>query len=171
MQFRTAYSNRPKINSSYDIEKLKRETEDNHIVSDIKIFKRTRDGDIETDLHHRGLVCTSRTNVHKLIQKSAEGTKVYEILDKMARGLIGDVSFNQGSFIDVSTMPKDIIEVYETARKAEKEFSDVPKEMKDLFGSNPFEFASNFNADKWNKYLTEKIQAELKKKEGEDNGK
>lgn len=146
----------------------------NYKVSDIPVYKNVIDNatgtitTVSTGKSQKGLKQVSKTNVYLKIQEYAKGMDIYSILDRCSRGLIGDIAFNQGEFIDVAGYPKDILEAHQAVKNAQKEFDDIPTELKDIFGNDPLSFVKNFSLEKLAEFVNSKTEGN---KEVKDNGK
>ena len=158
----------PVILKSYT-DKIYCKTKPVYKVDNIPVYKNVVDSQtgqitkVATGKSFKGLKQVGEVNVYEKIQVAAKGMDIYSILDRCSRGLIGDISFNQSEFVDVAGYPKDIIEVHQTMKAAEKEFNDVSPELKNLFGNDPLTFLKNFSLDK----LADYAKSKEVKKDGE----
>lgn len=76
-------------------------------------------------------------NVEEIIQESAIGTDIYEIVDKCLK--TGDQSLinkGKGEYGDFTNMPTTRIEALQQIMKAEKEFNQLNKEIRAQFDND-----------------------------------
>lgn len=94
----------------------------------------------------KGLAVTSKTNVYEKIQASVPACNVNNIVRRFEMGDISVVNRTQGFYGDLTSAPKNIIEAQKTILNFEKQFAELPAEVRSEFGNNPFIFMENYEA-------------------------
>lgn len=117
----------------------------------------------------KGLVVTSKTNVYEKIQASVPACNVNNIVRRFEMGDISVVNRSQGFYGDLTAAPKNIIEAQKTILKFEKQFAELPAEVRSDFGNNPFVFMENYEAFV-KKYSNPKKKVDLQKEDYKKEG-
>lgn len=101
-------------------------------------------------------VMTGKTNVQEQIDAAAEGTRIYNIIEKFEKGEITNFAQRQGVYSDVSNSPKDIFEAQQATQQAT---SQLPSELRQILINR------GQITDEDIKAYVEKIQQSQKKEE------
>lgn len=101
-------------------------------------------------------VITGKTNVQEQIDAAAEGTRIYNIIEKFEKGEIGTLVQKQGVYGDANAIPKDIFQAQQATQQA---VNQLPSELRQTL-INKGEIT-----DEDIKTYVEKIQQSQKKEE------
>ena len=88
-----------------------------------------KDGELE-------LVQKGKTNVYEMIQASVESTKIENLLHAVAMGDVNAMKQVDATYMDTTTMPKNLMEMENLVIKAKREFDEFPAEVKELFNNS-----------------------------------
>lgn len=72
-----------------------------------------------------------KTNVYEKIQAAKDSTEIYNIIERYENGEIGLIQ-RQGTYGDVSEMPKSIFEAETQAQEANQNLNKLPKELRQI---------------------------------------
>lgn len=86
---------------------------------------------------YKVLVCTGKTNIYDKIQEDLESTKIENILKATAMGDFSMLRMQDPTYIDATTMPKNLMECQNIVLKAKQEFEKMPEEVRELFNNSP----------------------------------
>lgn len=87
------------------------------------------------------LVHTGNHDLNEFVQASLDGTKVYSILERFAKTQDPSIfNVSQGYYADVSSMPKDLLQVQNMLLNVDKQFSQLPSDVKEKYGNNVYKF-------------------------------
>ena len=77
------------------------------------------------------------------INSFAPGCDMAIILNKLQAGLI-PTGFDEKNCVDLSMMPKDVVDAMQKTREFKNQFSDFPPEVQELFNYDPNLFIQSF---------------------------
>lgn len=89
---------------------------------------------------HKELKKTGETNVDEMIQQDLEQSKIENILHQLALGNMDVLNQKDATYMDATTMPKELRETLNLVLKAKQEFEKFPVEVKELFHNSPDEY-------------------------------
>lgn len=97
------------------------------------------------------IVRTGETNIYEMIQASAEGCKLQNIIAKCN----GDYSslMAEGNFVDISEMPTSLMEMQNLILKTTDEFEKLPAEIKKKFENSVEKYISSYGTQEWGEAL------------------
>lgn len=82
-------------------------------------------------------------DISAYINSYAPGCDMAVILDKLQAGLI-NTSFDESNCVDLSLMPKDVVDAMQKTREFRESFADFPEEVQKLFGYDSNLFIQSF---------------------------
>lgn len=82
-------------------------------------------------------------DISAYINSYAPGCDMAVILDKLQAGLIS-TDFDEHNCVDLSLMPKDIVDAMQKTRQFREQFSEFPPEVQELFGYDSNLFIQSF---------------------------
>jgi hypothetical protein len=82
-------------------------------------------------------------DISAYINSYAPGCDMAVILDKLQAGLIS-TDFDEKNCVDLSLMPKDVVDAMQKTRQFREQFSDLPPEVQELFGYDSNLFILSF---------------------------
>lgn len=118
---------------------------------------------------------TGETNLYEKIQASHEGTKLENIIKKVTvTGDLTPLNIREGTYIDISDVPTNLIEIQNTMLKAKDQFYQLDAETRAKFDNSVEKYISTYGSEEWMKNLNllEEIKEEIKeevKEEGKEN--
>ena len=77
-----------------------------------------------------------------MIQADLEQSKIENILHAVAMGDLSALQQRESTYIDATQFPTNLMEAQNIVIKAQDEFKKFPKEVKELFHDNPYEYVS-----------------------------
>lgn len=77
------------------------------------------------------------------INSFAPGCDMAVIIDKLQAGLIS-TDFDEHNCVDLSLMPKDVVDAMQKTRQFREQFSEFPSEVQELFGYDSNLFIQSF---------------------------
>lgn len=93
-----------------------------------------------------GRKCLSKVrdvDISAEINSYAPGCDMAVILNKLQAGLI-PTDYDESNCVDLSVLPKDVVEAMQKTREFRDQFSDFPEEVQKLFGYDPNVFMQSF---------------------------
>lgn len=93
-----------------------------------------------------GRKCLSKIrdiDISAYINSFAPGCDMAVILNKLQAGLIS-TGFDEKNCVDLSIMPKDIVDAMQKTREFKNQFSEFPSEVQELFNYDPNLFVQSF---------------------------
>lgn len=112
-----------------------------------------------------------KTNVYELIQRDAEDCKIENILHRMAMGDLTALQQRDATYVDATTLPKDLMEAQNLQIRMRDEFYEMPLEVRRLFNNSPEQYVAEMGTkefvDKMSGY-NEKILAISKEKSAKE---
>ena len=93
-----------------------------------------------------GRKCLSKVrdvDISAEINSYAPGCDMAVILNKLQSGLI-PTDFNDSNCVDLTLLPKDVVEAMQKTREFRDQFSDFPEEVQKLFQYDPNVFVQSF---------------------------
>lgn len=109
------------------------------------------------------LVCTGKTDVYGLIQTAAEGVDLKSLLARYINGDEGALGTDIGSYADLTTAPKTLLEAHLKVIDARNKFDALPVDVRKEFNNNFDEFLSSVGSGDFSKLLGEKVEKLTKK--------
>ena len=82
-------------------------------------------------------------DISAYINSYAPGCDMAVILDKLQAGLIS-TDFDEHNCVDLSMMPKDVVDAMQKTRQFREQFSEFPLEVQELFGYDSNLFIQSF---------------------------
>lgn len=82
-------------------------------------------------------------DISAYINSYAPGCDMAVILDKLQAGLIS-TDFDEKNCVDLSLMPKDVVDAMQKTRQFREQFSEFPQEVQELFGYDSNLFIQSF---------------------------
>lgn len=82
-------------------------------------------------------------DISAYINSFAPGCDMAVILDKLQAGLIS-TDFDEKNCVDLSLMPKDVVDAMQKTRQFREQFSEFPPEVQELFGYDSNLFIQSF---------------------------
>nr|QJB21147.1 MAG: internal scaffolding protein [Microvirus sp.] len=82
-------------------------------------------------------------DISAYINSYAPGCDMAVILDKLQAGLIS-TDFDEKNCVDLSLMPKDVVDAMQKTRQFRESFSDFPSEVQELFNYDSNLFIQSF---------------------------
>lgn len=93
-----------------------------------------------------GRKCLSKVrdvDISAEINSYAPGCDMAVILNKLQAGLI-PTDYDESNCVDLTVLPKDVVEAMQKTREFRDQFSDFPDEVQKLFGYDPNVFMQSF---------------------------
>lgn len=84
----------------------------------------------------KGLVFTGLKNVYEMIQMDYEQTKIENILHSALMGDFSSLKARDGSYVDATTMPKNLMDAQNLVIRMKSEFDKMPIEVKEKFNNS-----------------------------------
>lgn len=119
------------------------------------------------------LVKTGETNVYEIIQTHADEVKIENILKQVAMGDMSALKQREATYVDATTMPKNLMEAQNLVIRMKDEFYKMPIEVRKEFGNDPEQYVSEMGTDTFKEKMAPynekiaKIAAEKSAKEYE----
>lgn len=119
------------------------------------------------------LVKTGKTNIYQMIQSHAEEVKIENILKQVAMGDLSALQQREATYVDATTMPKNLMEAQNLVIRLKDEFYKLPLEVRKQFENNPELYVSEMGTDTFKEKMSPynekiaKIAAEKTAKEYE----
>lgn len=107
------------------------------------------------------------TNLYEKIQASLEGTKLENIIKRATQGDLSVLNQIEGSYIDISELPTNMIDLQNLIYKCKGEFEKLDPEIREKFDNSVEKYVSLYGSEEWADYLgfrkkTEEIKEEIK---------
>ena len=93
------------------------------------------------------LVEVGKRNIWDMIQADLEQSKIENILKAVAMGDLSALQQREAIYCDATEFPKNLMEAQNLVIKAQDEFKTFPKEVRDLFHDNPYEYISEMGTE------------------------
>lgn len=84
----------------------------------------------------RSLTKTGAKNTDELIQLDLESSKIQNILAKALNGDFSDLKAREGTYVDATTMPKNLMDAQNLVIRMKSEFEKMPTEIKNQFNNS-----------------------------------
>lgn len=84
----------------------------------------------------KSLVFTGLKNVYEMIQLDFEQTKIENILHSALMGDYSALNAKDGSYVDATTMPKNLMDAQNLVLRMKYEFDQMPTEVKEKFNNS-----------------------------------
>lgn len=82
------------------------------------------------------LVKTGQINTNELIQMDYESCKIENILHAALMGDLSKLHAREGSYVDATTMPKNLMDAQNLVLRMKSEFEKMPVEVKEKFNNS-----------------------------------
>lgn len=92
-------------------------------------------------------------NVYEEIQAYKDSADINVILKKYLAGDEAVLNRIQGTYADVSTLPKTYADILNLQIRAEKDFLALPEEIRSRFGNDPTQFIAQLGTESWMKKM------------------
>lgn len=96
---------------------------------------------------------TGRQNLNEFVQASLAETEIYNILARYQRGDESALNKTVGQFMDVVGMPTNLAEAKQALINIEREFNDLPGDVKAVFNNSVDEFVQVVSTGKLDERL------------------
>lgn len=96
-----------------------------------------------------GLVAVGKTNVYDKIQEDVESTKIENVLAAVAMGDLSVLRTQEPTYIDATSLPKNLMQAQNIVLKAKQEFEKMPSEVRELFNNNPDTYIAEMGTEKY----------------------
>lgn len=119
----------------------------------------------------KGLVKTGVINTDELIQLDYESTKIENILHAALMGDLSALHAREGSYVDATTMPKNLMDAQNLVLRMKTEFDKMPVEVKEKFNNSADKYVELMGTKEFQEIMTPynekvaKIAAEKNHKE------
>lgn len=113
------------------------------------------------------LIRIGQKNIYAMIQEDAESVKIENILHAVAMGDLQALQQREATYVDATTMPKNLMEAQNIIIKAKDEFYKMPLEIRKEFKNDPDVYVSEMGTEEFFKKIApynEKILAISKEK-------
>lgn len=113
------------------------------------------------------LVETGYHNVYEEIQLDLESSKIENILHQVAMGDLAALQQREATYVDATTMPKNLQEAQNLVIRMKDEFYKMPIEVRKEFDNNPDKYVTLMGTDEFKTIMApynEKIAAIAKEK-------
>lgn len=97
---------------------------------------------INKDTGEKELVEVGKHDIYKQIQAGAEDSKIINILKRVSMGDMSALMQKEATYVDATTMPKNLMEAQNLLIRAKNEFEQMPEEVRNLFNNNPEKYVS-----------------------------
>lgn len=94
-----------------------------------------------------------KTDVHARIQADYDSTDINKLMLRFSLGDTSAINVREGQFLDVTSMPTTLAEVFDKAIQAEQLFNELPTDLKEMFNNSPSEFFAKFDSKEFNEKI------------------
>lgn len=115
----------------------------------------------------RQLIRTGQKNVYLMIQEDLENTKIENILHAVAMGDLSALKQREATYVDATTMPKNLMEAQNLVIRMKDEFYKMPLEVRKEFQNDPEVYVSKMGTEEFKEIMSpfnDKIAAIAKEK-------
>lgn len=117
---------------------------------------------INKDTGKKELKETGKTNVYELIQASKEETMVYNILKRFESGDLDALNKTKGIYGDFTSMPRTLAEAQQLVIDTEKQFNELPIEIRREFNMSASEYLASLTNGKFEAIMSKYAKKEEK---------
>lgn len=113
------------------------------------------------------LVKTGQTNIYEMIQQDAESCKIENILHAVAMGDLSALQQREATYVDATTMPKNLMEAQNLVIRLKDEFYKMPIDVRKEFNNSPEMYVELMGTQEFKDIMSpynEKIAAIAKEK-------
>lgn len=113
------------------------------------------------------LVKSGETNVYEMIQKDAEECNIERILQRAAMGDLSALQQRDATYVDATTLPKNLMEAQNLQIRLQDEFYKMPIEVRREFNNSPEQYVNEMGSPEFLEKMApynEKILAISKEK-------
>lgn len=113
------------------------------------------------------LVKCGETNVYEMIQKDAEECNIERILQRAAMGDLSALQQRDATYVDATTLPKNLMEAQNLQIRLQDEFYKMPIEVRREFNNSPEQYVNEMGTPEFLEKMSpynEKILAISKEK-------
>lgn len=108
----------------------------------------------------RSTVKVGETNIYEKIQASLESSKLENIIARCTNGDLSILADSSGSYIDITEIPMNMIDLQNIILKTKAEFDKLPADIKAKFDNSAEKYVSEYGSETWAKNLGYKKQVE-----------
>ena len=101
----------------------------------------------------KSLVETGFKNVYEEIQAGLEETKIENILHAVAMGDLSALNAREGTYMDATTMPKNLMEAQNLVLRMKNEFEKMPLEVKNKFNNSADQYVEKMGTDEFKEIM------------------
>lgn len=102
----------------------------------------------------KGLVFTGLRNVYEMIQMDYEQTKIENILHNALMGDFSALKARDGSYVDATTMPKNLMDAQNLVIRMKTEFDKMPVEVKEKFNNSADQYVEMMGTKEFNDIMS-----------------
>lgn len=113
------------------------------------------------------LVKTGETNIYERIQQDADECNIERILQRAAMGDLAALNQREATYVDATTLPKNLMEAQNLQIRLQDEFYKMPIEVRREFNNSPEQYVNEMGTEEFLKKMApynEKILAISKEK-------
>lgn len=113
------------------------------------------------------LVKSGETNVYEMIQKDADECNIERILQRAAMGDLSALQQRDATYVDATTLPKNLMEAQNLQIRLQDEFYKMPIEVRRQFNNSPEQYVNEMGTPEFMEKMApynEKILAISKEK-------
>lgn len=117
------------------------------------------------------LVKTGETDVYELIQKDADSCNIENILHQVAMGDLNALNQREATYVDATTLPKNLMEAQNLTIRLKDEFMKMPLEVRRLFENSAEQYVNEMGTNEFIEKMApynEKILAISKEKNAKE---
>lgn len=117
------------------------------------------------------LVKVGQTDVFELIQKDADSCNIENILHQVAMGDLNALNQREATYVDATTLPKNLMEAQNLTLRLKDEFMKMPVEVRRLFNNNAEQYVNEMGTNEFLEKMSpynEKILAISKEKSAKE---
>lgn len=110
-------------------------------------------------------------NVYEEIQEQAEACEIENILHAVAMGDLSALKQREASYVDTTTMPKNLLDAQNLILRAKDEFYEMPIEVRKEFNNSPEQYVEEMGTKEFLEKMApynEKILAISKEKSAKE---
>lgn len=96
---------------------------------------------------------TGQTDVYELIQQDAESCKIENILKRVAMGDLEALNQREATYVDATTLPKNLMEAQNLQLRLKDEFYKMPLEVRKAFENSPEKYVSLMGTDEFKEIM------------------
>lgn len=98
---------------------------------------------------YKAIEKVGQTNIYAKIQADLEATKIENILHAVAMGDLRALQSREAMYMDLTEMPKNLMEAQNIVLKAKQEFYELPLEIRKEFDNSPELYVSQMGTKEY----------------------